>query len=148
MSMRICNPIVFALIACCFAATAHSQPQPKPPDWVHNCSTAGSNGAVCEFPRTVSFPVVFDFSCDDGTKLREHRFVCLSGLKTGQAFDVWCRAAGTKPDGKCNLTPLNACPNTPGLTQWTVSDHCTHANPGDATGNWKVPDGWVVPPLK
>jgi hypothetical protein len=125
------------------------QNQPRPPGFQHKCI---SDGVLCEFPRE-NHPgmLIPDSGCNDGAELRERKFVCVSEPKKGQGFDVWCRVggrAGTVHDNKCNLSARDACPYSRGLTQWTAEDHCTHAKPGDATGNWTPPPGWVVPPLQ
>lgn len=118
-------------------------------DWTKTCKTHGS---VCEFPRKFApLPApqqALDWRCQDRTSLTEHRFVCVSGPKKGQGFDVWCRdgagyTAGTIYDHKCNVNRHDACPiGKESLTQWTVTDHCTQAGAG---GNWNRPADWIVP---
>jgi hypothetical protein len=128
----------------CFQLQAYAQPnnQPSPPGFQHRCMFSG---LICEF-LTDSYPGHFrDFTCNDGTWLKERKFVCVSGPKKGQGFDVWCRVGGTGDDpvddNKCNTSAADACPGSQGLTQWTVRDHCTHAGPGYATGNWTLLSG-------
>jgi hypothetical protein len=143
----ITKQIAMVIVGCCLFSgrvPAYSQAQSGPIGFVHTCNSNG--GPICSFRREDAWYSSHhgpDWSCNgDGTQLEEFKFVCMTGPKKGQGWDVWCRVGGKVHDGKCNVNPGDACPDSKGLTQWTLADHCS--KPGAAKSNWTPPPGWTV----